>query len=207
MIKMNKIGRKLYYDLATGNIILDTGERQGSVIPTSIEQDIQTYKTLSERNRDTFNVIELEYGQYAQDFRECNGYRVNPTTKGLEFNYEPTFNLEEYKTFKIDEFSEKCKEDIYKGFTSQLNGHVYRTNADDQLNFLGKFNQLMSDTTITIVMWKTEDVGYIEHSRTDWLTIYNEALTAKEQKLFKYDQLKRQIGDCTTKEEVEVVVW
>jgi hypothetical protein len=204
---MNKIGSKIYYDIATGNVLVDTGERQGSVIPTTIEQDISTYKSLSERNQETFDVIELEYGQYAQEFLECSGYRINPTTKEIEFNYDPTFNLEEYKSFKIERLSNKCKEAIYEGFTSPSNGHHYRTNADDQLNFLGKFNQLISDETITTVMWKTEDVGYIEHSRSDWLTIYNEALTAKEQKLFKYDQLKDQVNACTTKEEVEAVVW
>ncbi|MEK4715329.1 hypothetical protein [Sporosarcina sp. FSL K6-5500] len=82
-----KIGRKIYYDKATGNIVLDTGERQGDVIETTIEQDIAAYTALSERNRGTFDVLELEYGQYAQEFAESNGYRVNPETKILEFSY------------------------------------------------------------------------------------------------------------------------
>lgn len=82
-----QVGRKIYYEIATGNIILDTGERQGAVTPTTIEQDIQTYTALSERNREAFDVVELEYGQYAQDFAESNGYRVIPETKTLEFSY------------------------------------------------------------------------------------------------------------------------
>ena len=82
-----KIGRKIYYDKGDGNSIVDTGERSGSVLPRTIEQDIATYTALSERNRDSFDVLELEYGQYAQDFAECNGYRVNPETKELEFSY------------------------------------------------------------------------------------------------------------------------
>lgn len=84
---MRRLGRKIYYDIPTGNVILDTGERQGSVVPTTVEQDVQTYKALSERNRETFDYIELEYGQYARDFAECNGYKVNPETKELEFSY------------------------------------------------------------------------------------------------------------------------
>lgn len=82
-----KIGARIYYEIETGNVIVNTGERQGSVVPTTVEQDIQTYKALSERNRETFDCIELEYGQYAQDFAESNGYRVNPETKELEFSY------------------------------------------------------------------------------------------------------------------------
>lgn len=82
-----KIGRRIYYDVATGNVIVDTGERQGFVKPTTVEQDIQTYQALSERNPETFDYIELEYGQYTQDFAACNGYRVNPETREIEFSY------------------------------------------------------------------------------------------------------------------------
>ena len=84
---MNYIGRKIYYDKLTGHVLVDTGERVGFVVPTTIEQDIQTFKALSERNRETFDYIELPFGAYAQDFRECNGYRVNPETRQLEFSY------------------------------------------------------------------------------------------------------------------------
>lgn len=82
-----KIGKRIYYDKETGNVIVDTGERQGSVVPTTIEQDIKVFKELSSRNRNTFDVIELEFGQYSRDFAECYSYRVDPTTKKLEFSY------------------------------------------------------------------------------------------------------------------------
>ena len=84
---MKQIGRRIYYDVQTGNVIVDTGERAGYVVPTTVELDIQAYKALSERNRNTFDFIELPYGAYAQDFAVCNGYRVNPETKQLEFSY------------------------------------------------------------------------------------------------------------------------
>jgi hypothetical protein len=84
---MNKIGRKIYYDKATGNVILDTGEMMGAVVETTVDQDFETYQALKERVRDTVGVIQLEYGQYAADFAQCNGYRVNPETLELEFSY------------------------------------------------------------------------------------------------------------------------
>ncbi|MBP0725524.1 hypothetical protein J5Y03_10025 [Bacillus sp. RG28] len=202
-----QIGRRIFFDIATGNVILDKGEMQGSVIETTVEQDIEVFKVLSERNRETFDYIQFEYGEFSKEFAECTSYRVNPTTKEIEFNHDPSFNLEQYKTFKIEELKKKCQEDIYNGFVSKLNNHTYRTNNDDQLNFLGKYNQLMSDTSIKTVMWKTEDVGYIEHTRSDWLSIYNEALTAKEQKLFHYEQLRQQVNACKTKEQVETILW
>ncbi|WP_197716124.1 hypothetical protein [Priestia endophytica] len=81
------IGRKVYYDKATGNVILDTGERSGNVRPTTVAKDIASYSVLSQRNKDSFGVIELAFGQYSQDFMQSTGYRVNPQTKIIEFTY------------------------------------------------------------------------------------------------------------------------
>lgn len=108
-----RIGRRIYFDLATGNILVDTGERSGSVVETTVTQDVETYTVLSERKRETFDAIELMYGEFAQDFAECNGYRVNPVTKKVEFSYPdpnepetpPVFReslSEEIKNLKID---------------------------------------------------------------------------------------------------------
>lgn len=81
------IGRMIFYDKVTGEKIVDTGEWSGVNIKKTVNQQIATYKELSERNRDTFDVLELDFGAYSQDFRECNGYRVNVETKTLEFSY------------------------------------------------------------------------------------------------------------------------
>lgn len=80
---MKPIKQRLYFD--SEGYVFFTLDLYGE---TSVEKDVQDFKILSERNRDTFDVIELEYGQYAQDFIESQGnYRVNPETKELEFSY------------------------------------------------------------------------------------------------------------------------
>lgn len=81
------VGKMIFYDNVTGNKIVDTGEWSNINIKKTVDQQIATYKELSERNRDTFDVLELPYGAYSQDFRECNGYRVNMETGELEFSY------------------------------------------------------------------------------------------------------------------------
>lgn len=85
--------RYLFYELDTGYVLLDEGRNNESIMP-SIDRIIEIYPVLSERNRDTFDVLELDFGAYSQDFRECKGYRVNVETKTLEFSYpdpnEPT---------------------------------------------------------------------------------------------------------------------
>ncbi|MNP01469.1 hypothetical protein D3C76_932850 [compost metagenome] len=81
------IGRKIYYDVLTGNVIVDTGERTGHVRETTLEEDFTTYTALAERVPETVGCLQLAYSQYAQDFAECNSYRVNPDTLELEFSY------------------------------------------------------------------------------------------------------------------------
>ena len=104
-----KIGQRIYFDRFTGKVIVEIGERSGAIKKSTIEQDIQVYKALSERNRETFDYIELEYGQYAQDFMECNGYRVNPETKTLEFSYPDPNEAEEQQPYQAP-LSEEAKE-------------------------------------------------------------------------------------------------
>lgn len=84
-----QIGRKIYYDLETGNIIIDTGERSGSVVETTVEQDFVTYAALAERVPSTVGCLQLDYGEFAQEFAECNGYWVDVSseTPSLLFSY------------------------------------------------------------------------------------------------------------------------
>jgi len=82
-----QIGRKIYFDKTTGDRLVDTGERIGNVREMTQEEDFAAYVALSERVPETVGCLQLEYGQYAQDFAECNGYQVNPQTLQLEFSY------------------------------------------------------------------------------------------------------------------------
>ena len=77
-----KIAKKIYYDLATGNMIQEIGEREGSVVETTQEQDFQSYVELSQKVPETVGVIQLAYGQYADKFGVYY-YSVNPTTNTI----------------------------------------------------------------------------------------------------------------------------
>ncbi|SFA83194.1 hypothetical protein SAMN05216312_101762 [Cohnella sp. OV330] len=84
-----QIGRRIYYDKATGNLILDTGERSGGVVETTVAQDFATYAALQDRVPATVGIMELAYGDHAQDFKTCNGYRIDVSngTPSLLFSY------------------------------------------------------------------------------------------------------------------------
>ncbi|MFD3260831.1 hypothetical protein ACE3MQ_19745 [Paenibacillus lentus] len=89
-----EIGRKIYFDKLGGSVLVDTGERSGYVHETTQDDDFAAYTALAERVPETVGMIQLEYGQYSQDFSECDGFRVNPSTYELEFSY-PDPNGEE----------------------------------------------------------------------------------------------------------------
>jgi hypothetical protein len=81
------IPRKIYYELANGNVIVDTGERSGDVVETTTEQDFASYAALAARIPEAVGFLQLEYGQYAEDFATCNGYRIDPDTEKVLFSY------------------------------------------------------------------------------------------------------------------------
>ena len=83
---MAQIGRKIYYELQTGDVVLVVPEKF-SGIETNKEQDFAMYETLSIRNPETVGVVELEYGQYSSDFQTCNSVRVDLASGDLLFNY------------------------------------------------------------------------------------------------------------------------
>jgi hypothetical protein len=105
------VGRKIYYEKSTGNVLVDTGERSGSVIETTTVLDFESYVTLQERVPETVGIIQLDYGQFSQDFHECNGYRINPSTLEIEFSYPDPSNPEPLPVYRkpLSEEVEKLK--------------------------------------------------------------------------------------------------
>lgn len=84
---MKQIGKKIYYDKNTGELIYAVNERMGAVIETTAEQDRETFTALAERNENSYDVIQLEYGQYREDFVQSSSYRVDVDTKEIIFTY------------------------------------------------------------------------------------------------------------------------
>ena len=117
------IGGRIYFDLKTGTPILRTPEiyaPNGGIKETTVEQDFDSYQVLVERVLETVGVIQLDYGQYTQDFAECNGYRVNVELydtlpedrkhEALEFSYPDPNDPEPQEPVYQKPLSEQVKE-------------------------------------------------------------------------------------------------
>ncbi|WP_088832742.1 hypothetical protein [Paenibacillus tyrfis] len=66
-------------------MILDTGERSGSVEETAVEEDIKSFPMLSARSPDSFKVMQLKFGDYSKEFAECSSVLVDLKTLKLKF--------------------------------------------------------------------------------------------------------------------------
>lgn len=72
-----QIGRKLYYDISTGKVLVDKGEMQGAVRETTLEEDKLAYAKLSEYTESTIGVLKLAYGERSQEFNDFGSMKVN----------------------------------------------------------------------------------------------------------------------------------
>ncbi|MHB1167021.1 MAG: hypothetical protein ACYC0N_00590 [Carboxydocellales bacterium] len=78
-----KIGRKLYFDRGTGQIMTDTGEREGAVIETTIEQDFAAFPGLAGRTPEDTGVKELAFGERREEISNMGSWEVDPATEDL----------------------------------------------------------------------------------------------------------------------------
>jgi hypothetical protein len=146
-LKMTR-GKTIYFDKSNGNIILSLGEGIG-LLPTTIEQDIATFTALSERNRDTFDVLELPFGANRQDFAECMLVGVDLVTKEPIFavpdpSGEPAV-LDKPLSVQINEINNKFKS------ATQIYNELDLDNADISIVKSAKLAQLREQCSLTIM--------------------------------------------------------
>lgn len=82
-----EIGRRIYYDVQTGDILLDAGEREGDVRVTTIDEDVLEIEVLSALPRESFDVVELPFGSLREQFLSCKSFKINVISKEIEFIY------------------------------------------------------------------------------------------------------------------------
>lgn len=148
----------------------------------------------------TFELMDLAGQDYACSLvAQDRGKRVREVTDEDVMEY--------HKELIKAVFSEKCNADIENGFDSTVNGHRYRTNRDDQINFIGEYLLLQSDASIQGAVWTTEDVGPLPLTRDEFFQVYKEAFTHKNDTIKRYWVKKNEVDACTTHAELRNITW
>ena len=71
-----EIGKRIYYDKVTGNIILDTDKMNGNVENVTIQSDFEIYPELKNRTLENTGIIQLAYGERGTEFSNMGSMRV-----------------------------------------------------------------------------------------------------------------------------------
>lgn len=114
--------------------------------------------------------------------------------------------FEHHKHLKSEVIKEACEDAILNGFTAS-NGHFYRTNRDDQINMIGQKDALGMMSPDELILWKTEDAGYVTHTQEEWMKIYVEAFIYKKNQLLKYNILRQKMSMAETHEDILAINW
>jgi hypothetical protein len=175
---MTQIGRKIYYDKATGNVLATTPEMFGDIIESTTEQDFSAYVALQGRDPTTVGVLQLDYGQDSYKFGIYT-YHIDPTTKQIVWGVQLGATLEQAQATKKQLLSEAIASKITAGYVSPVvvastgKSYTYGTELVDQQNMTAA--RVWSDNNPTsIVKYRPlGGVGRIDHTRNEFVTISN----------------------------------
>lgn len=207
------IGRKIYYETLTGNTLVDTGERSGSVIETTEDQDFEVYTALQGRVKDTVGCLQLDYGQLASNFSTCYGFRVDITknpidTSAIIFNMTPPeASLSDVKNAKITQLQDLYNQTRTSGFKSAGNGITYsfRYGQVDQIEFL-KLMVGANSGLITFPIGVPANEGIAIYTKDQLTQLFLDASAFDQSTSTKFQTLKTEILACTTVDQVNAIV-
>ncbi|AGY46603.1 hypothetical protein BigBertha_95 [Bacillus phage BigBertha] len=141
------------------------------------------------------------------DYQNALMNAISRKSGKLLWQIKPEDTLNYHKDIKLAMQNEFYEIEVAAGFTAP-NGHKYRSNADDQTNFIGKMVYLLMNPDIAEINWKAEDVDdYIVHPKDEWIQVALAGFTHKEATLAKFHEKTKAIKTATTHEQVLAVSW
>jgi len=119
--------------------------------------------------------------------------------------------LEQVQQQKIIELNIACNQDILNGFSSSCTSveHQYKFDEEYQANMNQRATMFLLKPTMTETWWPTKDEGVVTHTREQFVKLCEDAERVKDEKIFRYFDMKTQIlaPTITTVEQIEVFVW
>ena len=80
-----EVGRKIYYNKVTGDIIWDKGEMQDGVRETTFEEDKEYFPL--DILEEEIDFIQLQFGELRQEFKTYKSCKVDVTSKTMIFEF------------------------------------------------------------------------------------------------------------------------
>lgn len=94
MREIQPLGRRFFWDKATGNIVAQRYEMPAGIESTK-EEDFEVYVELEPYDPNAIEMTTFEPGQYEEEFSKATDWRFDPETGRIQFAYQNPDALEE----------------------------------------------------------------------------------------------------------------
>jgi hypothetical protein len=180
---MIQLGRKIYYDKATGNVIMTTPEMIGDVIEPTLAQDFITYTALHGIDPTTVGVLQVDYGQYSENFAKYP-FHIDPSIQQIVWDTTPQLSLNDTINVKVSQLNDLCQQSL-QTFTSNTLGtkHTYLSRSgtvnNDWALFNGEFSFVTSSYYDNLpILWYTTEAGNVDHTKEQFIQLFLNGRTA-----------------------------
>lgn len=126
-------------------------------------------------------------------------------TKYLELDITNS-DIETVRQAKKDQLNHLCNVAILGTFIGH-NSHTYSFDMEAQDNFNQQFTDLLIDTTIATIDWKTKNAGVVTHTRDEFMALRTDIKNHKLSNIQKYWTLEAQVLNALTKDEITAISW
>lgn len=207
---MADIGRSIYYELTTGNVILDTGERTGDVTATTEAQDFALYAALKPYQQSAVGVLQLTYGQDAANFGKYP-YHIDTATNPASIVWDTTAtDLADAQTQKITQLRDMYSQTLAAGFNVTIGSTQYTFGwASDDVTNMTATQQAVTQGFLTFPI-QYADVHGAPVSIADQTTLDTIESTATKFMTAQHQQVLTLIGQAqsaTAVDSVNAIQW
>lgn len=211
---MAQIGRKIYYELSTGNVILDTGERQGDVIATTTDQDFQAYTALQPYQQGAFGVILCSYGFSLDNFMkypfhiDITKSPIDQTAIVWDTANQLGATLAQVQQIKIAQIDDLYEQKLSAGFTSSANGNslTYGYGQTDRDKFMQlALKVLLKGSSAFPVIVHPKDGSSVSLDQTQYTQLIDDITNFAEPLDTQQHTYITQVNACTTIDQVNAI--
>lgn len=208
-----QIGRRIYYELNTGNVIVPLGPRQGDVVETTQDQDWQDYVALQPYQQSAVGVMDIPYGQDEQNFLTYP-YHVDITQTPPVIAWDTTnpigASLSDVQASKKTQLQNMYLQTLTAGFAATVGGISYTfgwtTKDESDMSALQK----AIDKAFLAFPVTYADISGNPVTVADQATLDSIELTATKFAMAQHQQVLTLTGDAnaaTTVDAVNAIQW
>jgi hypothetical protein len=126
----------------------------------------------------------------------------------MKINLLPA-ELDVLKERKIKLLSSQCDQAIQAGFQSSALGvpHTYPAGIENMIYFNSTLLRFNNDPSFTSLQQLTLDAGYLDHTKEQFIQVFNDGHQFGLQQDGKLEQLKTQVSQAQSPDDLDNIKW